>query len=71
MITQCDLFPPVLNMQSANTILWLLYNLARFPDVQGKLYEEVASVVGKDGDVTPKNIAKLPYLKACVKESAR
>jgi len=56
---------------SANTILWLLYNLARFPDVQGKLYEEVASVVGKDGDVTPKNIAKLPYLKACVKESAR
>ena len=52
-------------------ICFLLSLTCSRPDIQGKLYEEVASDVGKDGEVTAKNIAKLPYPKACIKESAR
>ena len=37
--------------------------MARFPQVQEKIYEEIQSVVGIDGEVTPHNLAKLHYLK--------
>ena len=58
-------------MQTANSVVWWLYNLARFPRVQEKLYQEIESVVRKDEDVTTQHLAKLPYLKACLKESMR
>ena len=57
--------------QISNSVLWWLYNLARFPEVQEKLYQEIESVLGEDDDVTPKHLAKLSYLKACLKESMR
>lgn len=56
---------------TANTTLWMLYNLGRNPHVQDKLYQEVESVVGKDADVTSQSLAKLSYLKACLKETMR
>ena len=49
----------------------MLYNLGRNPHVQDKLYQEVESVVGKDADVTSQRLAKLSYLKACLKETMR
>lgn len=58
-------------MQTANSLLWLLYNLGRNPHVQENLYQEIESVVGKEEDVTSQSLAKLSYLKACVKESLR
>ena len=58
-------------MQTASTLLWFLYNLARFPDVQEKLFQEIDGVVGKNSTVTTQNISKLSYLKACLKESMR
>ncbi|XP_078342285.1 1,25-dihydroxyvitamin D(3) 24-hydroxylase, mitochondrial-like [Oculina patagonica] len=56
---------------TAYTTLWLLYHLARNPTVQEKLHQEMYSILGKDGDVTAGSLAKLSYLKACGKESAR
>ncbi|CAH3047031.1 unnamed protein product, partial [Porites lobata] len=56
---------------TSSATLWWLYNLARFPDVQEKLYQEIDSVLGKDDDVLPSHLAKLRYLKACLKESMR
>lgn len=58
-------------MQTSNTTLWWLYNLARFPEVQEKLYQDLESVLGNDEEVTPEHLTKLPYLKACLKESMR
>ena len=58
-------------MQTGSTLLWFLYNLARFPDVQEKLFQEIDGVVGKNSTVTTQNISKLSYLKACLKESMR
>lgn len=59
------------SVQTSNATLWWLYNLARFPTVQEKVYQEINSVLGNDGDVTPQHLAKLHYLKACLKESMR
>ncbi|XP_073228382.1 1,25-dihydroxyvitamin D(3) 24-hydroxylase, mitochondrial-like [Porites lutea] len=56
---------------TSSATLWWLYNLARFPEVQENLYQEIQSVLGKDDDVLPSHLAKLRYLKACLKESMR
>ncbi|XP_068714951.1 cytochrome P450 27C1-like [Montipora foliosa] len=56
---------------TATTLLWMLYHLARHPEVQDKLYQESLEVVGKDGNITAVNIGKMSYLKACLKESMR
>lgn len=56
---------------TAYSTLWVLYHLARNPMVQENLYQELCSNLGKDGNVTSGSLAKLSYLKACVKESAR
>lgn len=48
-----------------------MYHLARNPEIQEKIYQEVYHILGEDGDVTSGSLAKLSYLKACYKESAR
>lgn len=52
-------------------MLWLLYDMARNPRAQEELYKEVVEVVGKDGYVTAADLTRIPYLKACTKESMR
>ena len=49
----------------------MLYHLGRLPHIQEKLQQEVDRVVGKEKHITPDKIAKLSYLKACLKESMR
>ena len=49
----------------------MIYNLGKYPHIQDKIYQEVESVVGKDGDVTTKHLAKVSYLKAFIRESMR
>ncbi|XP_078351109.1 sterol 26-hydroxylase, mitochondrial-like [Oculina patagonica] len=56
---------------TATAILWSLYLLANHQDKQLKLYQEISSVL-KPGEIaTSKSLAKLPYLKACIKEVLR
>ncbi|PFX18324.1 cytochrome P450 27C1-like [Stylophora pistillata] len=82
LITKGDLTPKEISVNSifmfragvettTNGLLWVLYDLARNPRVQEKVYEEVTSLVGPHGDFTPESFAKLEYIKACVKESMR
>ncbi|XP_067047710.1 cytochrome P450 27C1-like isoform X2 [Acropora muricata] len=56
---------------TATTLLWMMYHLGSYPDVQDQLYQEFERVVGKDGSITSNNIGKLSFLKACLKESMR
>ena len=58
-------------MQTSNTMLWLMYRLANNPEVQDRVFEEVNQVLGQDGYVTDKELNKIPYLKSCLKESVR
>ena len=57
--------------QTATALLWMMYHLGSYPDVQDQLYQEFERVVGKDGNITSNNIGKLSFLKACLKESLR
>jgi len=49
---------------------WLLYHLAGNPQVQDKLHAELAPYL-KGRNLAPGDLPNLPYLRACIKESAR
>ena len=61
----------VVSLQTSNTMLWLLYNIARHPEIQDKLYREVISYIGQDGRLKEEDLTQIPYMKACLKESLR
>ncbi|OWF43587.1 probable cytochrome P450 CYP44 [Mizuhopecten yessoensis] len=52
-------------------IIFALYCLAKNPNAQQSAYEEVCRVIPEGETITPDMVARLPYLKACVKESSR
>ncbi|XP_070770476.1 cytochrome P450 [Enoplosus armatus] len=56
---------------TSNTIAWSLYQLAKEPEIQEQLYQEVISVC--PGDKVPDSdaIAQMPYLKAIIRETLR
>lgn len=57
---------------TSHTTSFLLYFLARNPEKQEKLRNEILTVVGPKGKlVTPGALNELHYLKACIKESLR
>ncbi|CAB4024744.1 cytochrome P450 27C1-like [Paramuricea clavata] len=56
---------------TSTTCLWLLYHLAQNPEVQEKLYQELVSVLGPDGEVSKTNIQRLSLVKATLKETGR
>ena len=58
-------------LQTSNTILWTMYSLARNPNVQQQLYEEVSSVLKPGERATLENLQKMPLLRGCIKESLR
>ena len=59
-------------LQTAFSVAFNLYNLAKNPDKQQKLFEEIQRYVPeKDQPVTSDILNELKYLKACIKESMR
>jgi len=64
--TICVLF------QTASSVANALYYLAKNPEKQQKLFEEIQQCVpDKDQPVTSDILNELRYLKACIKESMR
>ncbi|XP_061169292.1 probable cytochrome P450 49a1 isoform X2 [Saccostrea echinata] len=55
---------------TSNTLSFLWFELAKNPDKQDKLHQEIISVCGRD-DITKEALAKMPYLKACMRETMR
>jgi len=53
------------------TILFNLYCLASWPDVQQKVYQEIKENVVENQPISPNILSNLPYLKAFVKETFR
>jgi len=53
------------------TILFNLYCLATWPAVQQRVYDEIVEQVSVDQPITADTLARLPYLKAFVKETFR
>lgn len=57
--------------QTANSMLWAIFNLSRNPSAQRKLLEEINTVVAPNEEPCGEHIKNMPYLKACLKESMR
>ncbi|CAG0884942.1 unnamed protein product, partial [Darwinula stevensoni] len=61
-----------ISWQTSNTVAFTMYHLAKNPEKQEKLYEEVKDILpSKDTPITPKVLNELSYLKACIKETFR
>ncbi|MBN3319550.1 CP24A protein, partial [Atractosteus spatula] len=56
---------------TANGLLWAVFNLSRNPCAQGKLLREIKDVVPVNQVPTTELLKRMPYLKACLKESMR
>lgn len=65
-----DLFIAGLD-STAMALTFLFYQLARNPDKQEKLFVEVCEQVPPSGPISEDVLNRLPYLKACLKESFR
>ncbi|RUS81708.1 hypothetical protein EGW08_010515, partial [Elysia chlorotica] len=56
---------------TAKSLQVFFYNLATNPDKQDRLHREIMEVIGPDQPLTPEALARMPYLKAAMKESFR
>ncbi|XP_021352739.1 probable cytochrome P450 49a1 isoform X2 [Mizuhopecten yessoensis] len=56
---------------TANTMTFLLFHLAKNQDKQDRLFKDLVEHVPKMGEIQEDTINKMPYLKACLKESFR
>ncbi|XP_051865694.1 25-hydroxyvitamin D-1 alpha hydroxylase, mitochondrial isoform X2 [Pristis pectinata] len=55
----------------SSTMSWTLYELARHPDVQTALHREIRETVGNKTIPSAADVAKMPLLRAVVKEVLR
>ena len=76
-LTKDDLLASVIDVlfagvdTTSNTMQWILYMMAKNPDKQEILRQEVLSVLGNNTTATPTTLAEMPYLKAWVRETLR
>ena len=58
-------------MQTSIAAAYMLYALARHPDVQQRLREEVLAVVGPSATPNSQHLQKLQYAKSIITETMR
>ncbi|XP_071958319.1 1,25-dihydroxyvitamin D(3) 24-hydroxylase, mitochondrial-like [Antedon mediterranea] len=56
---------------TSHTLAFNLYTLAKNPEAQEQLYQEVISMADENEPITSDHLQDVPYLKACIKETFR
>jgi cytochrome P450 len=56
---------------TANTLAWMIYLLARHPDVLRRVQQEVRALGSDSARYTPEQMASLDFLEACAHETMR
>lgn len=57
--------------QLGNTLVFLLHMIGSYPEVQKKLYEEVADLAPPGCDLSVDDLRTAKYLRACITEAFR
>ncbi|XP_048582527.1 sterol 26-hydroxylase, mitochondrial [Nematostella vectensis] len=76
-LTRDDLLASVIDLlfagvdTTSNTMQWVFYTMGKHQDKQEKLYQEITSVLQPGELSSTKHIAKMPYLRAWLKETLR
>ncbi|KAK4874888.1 hypothetical protein RN001_014248 [Aquatica leii] len=52
-------------------VSFTLYNLAKHPDIQDKVFEEITNVFKEHPEITMESLNEMKYLEQCIKESLR
>ncbi|XP_062119644.1 cytochrome P450 89A2-like [Humulus lupulus] len=60
---------------TSTALQWIMANIVKHPQIQGKIYEEIKGVVGNDDgrrvEIEEEDLQKMPYLKAVILEGLR
>lgn len=58
-------------LQLGNTLVFLMYLVAKNPRVQNKLHEEVDRIISEKGSISMETLQEAEYLQACIMEAFR
>ena len=58
-------------MQTSNTAMFLLFELAKQPKIQERLYREIKSIVEEGRHPTWEDLQNMKLVRNCVKETMR
>ncbi|XP_013421915.1 cytochrome P450 20A1 [Lingula anatina] len=72
-VMQSDLLTSIIGgfHTSGNLLVWTLHFISLYPEVQEKMFQEVSTVLGDTGKVTPDNVAQLVYIRQVMDETLR
>ena len=57
--------------QTSNFGTFMLYELAKYPELQERVRQQVVSVLGEEREADPESLQKMPYLKNVIRETSR
>lgn len=62
----------IFRYQTSVAVTSIIYQLSQNEDKQQKLYEELQNAMStKNSTITEETLEKIPYLRACIKETLR
>ncbi|KFK22926.1 hypothetical protein AALP_AAs43288U000100, partial [Arabis alpina] len=69
-VSLCSEFLNAATDPTATAMQWIMAVMVKYPEIQGKVYEEMKSVVtGEEEEIKEEELGKLSYLKAVILES--
>ncbi len=71
LFTQVQTFMVAGHETTSTAMTWTTLLLAKYPEIQQKVQEEIKGIIGKDEEITYEKLVRMKYLDNCIKESMR